>query len=255
MSGDQAKLARRDKPTSTIQRAFQVLNVFDFDNRRLTLSEIARRSEIPVPTTYRILQSLEAAGAVQRDRENRYAVGMTIWRQGVLSPVHDIISRGLRPTFLRLATSFNVVARAFMLCDKGALCIEEVLPTGGNSPEIGLGATLSLDTSTSGIVLRMLLEEKGDITPVPQHSEHKAHIESAMNRARTQDHLVSKYPDGTTEIAVPMRVVGRPPMALSIRSLRTNDREITWKDSNLSLRAAAKYLAQKLALSENEELV
>jgi DNA-binding IclR family transcriptional regulator len=47
-------------------RALSVLGAFDAEHRALTLTELARRAGLPVPTAHRILADLARWGAVQR---------------------------------------------------------------------------------------------------------------------------------------------------------------------------------------------
>ena len=72
---------------SVISRAMAVLNAFDEDNRRLTLTEIARRSDLPLPTTHRLSAELVAHGALHRTTDGRYEIGEDVWRLGLLAPI------------------------------------------------------------------------------------------------------------------------------------------------------------------------
>ncbi|MDR6173528.1 DNA-binding IclR family transcriptional regulator [Nocardioides zeae] len=73
-------------------RALSLLGAFDERHRRLTLTEMAGRAGLPVPTAHRLVADLVAWGALTRDPEGRYVVGRRLWDLGMLSPVQ----RGLR---------------------------------------------------------------------------------------------------------------------------------------------------------------
>jgi DNA-binding IclR family transcriptional regulator len=64
-----------------------VLGAFGERHRSLTLSEIARRAEIPVPTTHRLTRELVAGGALHRLEDGRYVIGRLVWEAGLLAPV------------------------------------------------------------------------------------------------------------------------------------------------------------------------
>lgn len=65
---------------------------FDEDHRRLTLTELATRAGLPVPTAHRLLAELVEWGALARDPRGSYVIGRRLWDLGMLAPVQ----RGLR---------------------------------------------------------------------------------------------------------------------------------------------------------------
>jgi DNA-binding IclR family transcriptional regulator len=81
---------RRGHPSgptgSVVGRAFRVLDAFSAQRRALTLSEIARRSGMPLSTAHRLLQELGAWGAVERGDDGRYRIGLRLWELGALAP-------------------------------------------------------------------------------------------------------------------------------------------------------------------------
>jgi DNA-binding IclR family transcriptional regulator len=81
----------RDPGRSVTARALSVLTAFDIDHTRLTLTEIARRSEIPLATAHRLVGELEMWGAVHRDTDGRYSIGLRLWEIGLLSPVNTTL--------------------------------------------------------------------------------------------------------------------------------------------------------------------
>ncbi|GAB3286420.1 IclR family transcriptional regulator [Parasphingorhabdus pacifica] len=86
----------RDPGRSVIARAFGVLTAFDAEHRKLTLTEIAHRADVPLATTHRLVGELESWGALKRDRDGRYVIGLRLWELATLAPVN----RDLRETAL-----------------------------------------------------------------------------------------------------------------------------------------------------------
>lgn len=78
----------RDSGRAVTARALSVLTAFDARHCRQTLTEISRRTGIPLATTHRLVGELERWGALQRDRSGHYAVGLRLWELGRLAPVH-----------------------------------------------------------------------------------------------------------------------------------------------------------------------
>jgi DNA-binding IclR family transcriptional regulator len=76
------------RPGATVvSRALAVLGAFDEDSRRLTLTEVARRADLPVPTAHRLVGELTAHGALARTLSGEYVVGRRLWSLGLLAPV------------------------------------------------------------------------------------------------------------------------------------------------------------------------
>lgn len=72
---------------SVTSRALALLGAFDEQHRRLTLSELAERAGLPVPTAHRLVGELAAWGALARTPAGEYVVGRRLWDVGLLAPV------------------------------------------------------------------------------------------------------------------------------------------------------------------------
>lgn len=200
---------------SVTERVFAVLMSFDMGHRQMTLSQISRRSGLPVATTFRLLNHLEAIAAVERDPAGRYAIGPKIWELGILAPTHDVIGMGTRPLLLRLATKSAMMVRVFVCTGEQALCVEEVLANGASAPGSGPGMTLPLVDSAAGYVLM------GGMTPaarsaLPLTRTAFARLEESITAATERGWAQRSDAAGHVEYAVPIRAEGRPPMALSL---------------------------------------
>ena len=72
---------------SVTSRALALLGAFDEHHRRLTLTELADRAELPLPTAHRLVGELVSWGALARNAVGEYAVGRRLWDIGLLAPV------------------------------------------------------------------------------------------------------------------------------------------------------------------------
>ena len=70
-------------------RIFAVLGAFDAEHRRLSLSELARRSGQPLTTAFRLAGELVRVGALVRVGSGEYAIGRRMWDLGLLAPVQS----------------------------------------------------------------------------------------------------------------------------------------------------------------------
>jgi DNA-binding IclR family transcriptional regulator len=76
------------KPGTTVTgRALALIGAFDEEHRRLTLTELAQRADLPVPTAHRLVAELVAWGALGRTASGRYVVGRRLWDVGLLAPL------------------------------------------------------------------------------------------------------------------------------------------------------------------------
>ncbi len=75
--------------TSVTSRVLALLGAFDDEHRALTLSELARRADLPLTTAHRLLAELVGWGALVRGPSGEYVVGRRIWDLGLLAPVQS----------------------------------------------------------------------------------------------------------------------------------------------------------------------
>lgn len=69
-----------------LSRALLVLGAFTPHHPALSLSEIARRADLPASTVHRMIGELVAWGALERDDDGRYRIGLRLWELGALAP-------------------------------------------------------------------------------------------------------------------------------------------------------------------------
>lgn len=78
-------------------RLLAVLGSFTKQHRSLTLTELARRAEMPVPTAHRLVNELVSGGALQRLDDGRYVIGRLVWEAGLLAPMESGLRRIAEP--------------------------------------------------------------------------------------------------------------------------------------------------------------
>lgn len=71
---------------SVTARALQVLEAFSAEHSALSLTELARRSGLPLSTAHRLVHDLAAWGALERDDVGRYRIGLRLWEVAALAP-------------------------------------------------------------------------------------------------------------------------------------------------------------------------
>ena len=74
---------------SVTSRALALLAAFDEQHRRLGLTRLAERADLPLPTAHRLVGELVAWGALTRTASGEYVVGRRLWDIGLLAPVQS----------------------------------------------------------------------------------------------------------------------------------------------------------------------
>lgn len=72
---------------SVTSRALALFSAFDEDHRSLTLTSLAARAGLPVPTAFRLVHELVEWGGLERLDSGRYVIGRRMWDVGLLAPV------------------------------------------------------------------------------------------------------------------------------------------------------------------------
>ncbi len=88
-------------------RVLDVLGAFSEDAPDLTLTEIARRTGIPLTTVHRLVGELVAGGALDRGEDGRYRIGLRLWEIAALAPA----SLGLRERAMPFLEDLHEVTR------------------------------------------------------------------------------------------------------------------------------------------------
>lgn len=65
-----------------VERAMQLLDAFDSEQRSFELRELAARTGFTKPMIMRLTSSLERFGHIQRTADGRYQLGPSLWRLG-----------------------------------------------------------------------------------------------------------------------------------------------------------------------------
>jgi DNA-binding IclR family transcriptional regulator len=145
--------------SQAITRALSVLCAFTADRLTLTITEMARELDVPVPTAHRIARALEQKGYVTRDPANRaYSLGPEIRRLSAL--VTETRKSTLDPARLRIirnATGETVGLHTRVF--ERRVCVAEHPSSQSPSVFAGVGRSYSLIAGAAGKAILSLLPE------------------------------------------------------------------------------------------------
>jgi DNA-binding IclR family transcriptional regulator len=128
---------------SSIDKAFRILAMFSTANPRLSLSEIQRSSGLAMTTTHRTVRNLVDLGALQICEDGRYAVGLTLWRLGCLSPATVDIERVTHPYMQALYDKVKQPVQLLVRDGERSVFVARCAATGPErNPHVGAGYTM-----------------------------------------------------------------------------------------------------------------
>jgi DNA-binding IclR family transcriptional regulator len=111
---------------STASRLFAVLFAFDRAHPTMTLTALASATGLPIATTYRLVRELVTAGALERNEDSSYQIGLRLWRQGALAPRQRDLRTIARPVMESLHEATRETVQLAVLESARVLCVEKV---------------------------------------------------------------------------------------------------------------------------------
>lgn len=78
-TGENLNVEAESRGESVVERIVRILEVFDARSPTLTISEVARRADLPVPTAHRMVMELLRLAVLQRNDDGRVRIGLRLW--------------------------------------------------------------------------------------------------------------------------------------------------------------------------------
>lgn len=136
-----------------LARALRILGAFSADHPAMTLSELARRTRLPVSTVHRLLAGLVEWGALERGDDGYYRVGLRLWEVGALAPR----GQGLRERALPFLEDLSQITRenVQLAVREGSelVFVERIAGTGAVPVLTRVGTRFALTLTGVGLVL------------------------------------------------------------------------------------------------------
>lgn len=134
-------------------RVLHALAAFTQESPELTLSEIARKSGTPVATTHRYLKELEEWGAVTRDPEGIYRIGLRLWQIGMLCTQTEGLREIALPYLEDLSQLTRENVQLAVLEDTEVVFVERIAGTTAVPVLTRVGGNFPPTTSSAGLML------------------------------------------------------------------------------------------------------
>jgi DNA-binding IclR family transcriptional regulator len=213
MSGRSAAPGR-----SVTSRALSILDSFDAGAPRLTLSEIADRSGMPLTTAHRLLAELTGWGALTRRSDGRYEVGHKLWDLGLLAPVQLELRQVASPFLLDVHTAIRDTVHLAVREGLCALYVERISGREDVPVVSTVGSRLPLHATGVGKVLLsaapddVVEQALRSLTRVTRHTvvdPARLRRELAEVRRRRYSRTSEEMSPGAASVAVPVQVERR----------------------------------------------
>ena len=205
----------RTPGTTVTSRALSLLGAFDQRHRMLSLTELAARAGMPMPTAHRLVGELVDWGALTRLADGRYAVGRRIWDVGLLAPVQTGLRQAASP-FLHDVYAATLATVHLAVRDRHQVLYVERLSGRASVPIVStVGSRLPLHCTGVGKVLLAFAPEpvqrevlRSRLRRVTRHTvTAPGLLAEQLRRVRAEGYAttVEEMSLGACSVAVPIR--------------------------------------------------
>lgn len=250
----------RDPRTSVTARVLAILGAFDVAHPTLTLSDIARRTGLPLTTVHRLVGELVTWRALSRSPDGGYTVGVRLWEAGLLSPLHTRLREVAVPFLQDLHSSVRENVHLAVRDGDEALYVEKVtghrsVPiisrVGGRLPmhATGVGKAL-LAFQPPAFITSFLRQPMARCTPYTITEPGRLARETAAVRQRGWAQTREEMTLGSCSVAVP--VLGADGTAVASLGIVVHSLGAALERLVPALRGAADQVAGQLAATVDD---
>ncbi|WP_141014537.1 IclR family transcriptional regulator [Nocardioides sambongensis] len=165
--------------SSVTSRALSLLAAFDEGHRRLGLTELAVRADLPLPTAHRLVAELVTFGALVRTPAGDYVVGRRLWDIGLLAPVQTGLREAASPYLHDLFGATRATVHLAVRDGTEVLYVDRLRGSASVPIVSTIGSRLPLHTTGVG---KVLLAH----APAEVQAEVLAHLTAATPYTITQ---------------------------------------------------------------------
>jgi DNA-binding IclR family transcriptional regulator len=138
---------------STLDRLIRILGAFDADRPTLSISALARRASIPLPTAYRWVDRLTVAGLLERGAGGAVRPGMKLWELASRSAPGTSLRRAAMPYMDDVQAVLRQHTQIAVLDANGVLVLERLSARGAVPNQATIAGRMPTFTTSLGLVL------------------------------------------------------------------------------------------------------
>lgn len=140
-------------PATAAGKVLDVLGAFGTDARALTLSAIARRSGLALSTAHRVVGELVSWGALERDEDGLFRIGLRLYEVGALAPRGVALRDAAMPFMEDLYEVTHEVVQLAVREGTELVFIERIAGRSSVGVHTKVGLRFPLPASGAGLVL------------------------------------------------------------------------------------------------------
>lgn len=237
--------------TQTLARALDILFALAGTGTQLTVSEIAQKVAIPESTAYRLLQTLEKNGIIERKGKGKIGLGLKIL--DLARCLYQEIDRELfivaRQVMEELTEKTGETSALMVRSGLNAICILSVESKRLIRFSIENGRVLPLHLSASGKAI-LAFEDPAIIEYVMSDVKDKEFLHTELTRIKQQGYsiTIAELDNEVVGVGVPIYdVYGRVMASLTIAGPAERLSKVAEHELTQAALAAAKKISEKLS--------
>ncbi|WP_040795181.1 IclR family transcriptional regulator [Nocardia higoensis] len=224
---------RGDGRTVT-SKALALLGAFESGPNALSLSDLAEFADLPLPTAHRLVGELVEWGALERDNQGRYTVGLRLWTVAQNAGRH--LRDTARPYLQDLFSLTHETAHIAIRDGDEALYIDRIYGSTRVPRASRVGGRLPLHATAVGKVLLAYEEDwfreaylAHSLEAATKHTHiNPGRLTAELRRVRDEGYATTmeEVREGSCSIAVPVRLDPHP-AAIGLVMLSTHAATMT----------------------------
>jgi len=143
----------------SVIKAFKLLDTFTSGQQEWGVRELAKKSGYNKTTTYRLLSTLESLGVVQKNKSDKYILGLKLFELGNLVSIHRSLRYFSRIPLENIAKEINETIHFGVLNNNQVLCLNKAESLQGLKVSTQVGSYQSAYCSALGKMLLAYLPE------------------------------------------------------------------------------------------------
>ncbi|HEY5822159.1 MAG TPA: IclR family transcriptional regulator [Propionibacteriaceae bacterium] len=167
----------------SVDRVFSLLECLADGGGSLTLSELAARSGLPMPTIHRLIRSLVGQGYVRQEASKRYAIGPRMIRLG--ESATRMLGSWAKPFLTRLVSAYGETSNLAMMEGDAAVYVSQVPSPQAMRMFNEIGQFVALHSTGVGKAMLSTMPDADVValltrTGMPARTEHTLTTPAAM---------------------------------------------------------------------------
>jgi DNA-binding IclR family transcriptional regulator len=237
-----------------VDRALALLAAFDAGHRTLSLRELSRRSAIPVSSTLRLAGRLLSWGALERDEDGRYSIGLRLLEVASLAPR----GHGLRQVALPFMSDLAAVTRQHVqlaVRERLEVTLVERFSSHSSVPvRYRAGGRMPLHCTGMGLALLAFapLDVQEEVLSRPLHGEPDqrlippAVMRRTLAEVRRERLAIYRRLEAEPIVAVAAPIFGEHEEAIAAIGVLVPEREAQPRRLGYAVRTAAQSISRQL---------